>query len=358
MTSVDQDNDATNPLVTVAIPTRNRAALLRHCVASALAQTYPNIEVLVSNNASTDHTSDVLQSFGDPRIRELVNAQNIGLNGNWNQCVREARGTYLIILSDDNVLQPTFVEQCVRLLNQEPGLPIVVGAFDVVMTDESRTVPAVLPKTLRTGIWDGPAILIEHLRGAFSFGTLSAAIRTDLLRRIGGFPADYAGGGEELVLARILLKGRAGFINDTCASHVFHSHATARHSAGLDVDSRFLELCGAMEELVRAASEKIPEAQRWRQMQHQTMTYIWYRALQELAFFRREGASLAEALRHLWRWRKLLAQGSVVNFLAALRMGVLCRIFLPAPLIHVLRARGQFIGRQTPVQTSPGARLA
>ena len=58
-----------NPLVTIAIPTFNRASWLGDCVRSALSQSYRNIEVLVSDNASTDDTQSVLSEFPDPRLR-------------------------------------------------------------------------------------------------------------------------------------------------------------------------------------------------------------------------------------------------------------------------------------------------
>ncbi|XIA62295.1 glycosyltransferase family 2 protein [Bradyrhizobium sp. TZ2] len=57
--------------MTIAIPTFNRAALLKDCVQSALSQTYTNIEVLVSDNASTDDTTKVLREFSDNRLRIL-----------------------------------------------------------------------------------------------------------------------------------------------------------------------------------------------------------------------------------------------------------------------------------------------
>lgn len=327
-----------SPLVTIAIPTHNRAALLHDSVASALAQTYPNIEVLVSNNASTDDTSAVLRSFNDPRLREIVNPENFGLIRNWNQCVHQATGEYLVILSDDNLLQPTFLEKCIALLQQEPGLPIVAGGFDVVMTTENRTVPAVLSQKLKTGIWDGTDILVEHLRGNFSCGTLSAAVRTDILQRNGGFPAEHMEGGEELVLCRIFLEGRAGLINEPCASHLFHTHPTARHSANLDIDSRFCDLCSVMDELSEAADHMLSDENARHDVRRHAQTYIWHRAIQELAFYRQEGASLTDAIKHLWGWRQLLARSTLNNFVGALRLRLIGRIVLPTPLIRLVRS--------------------
>src|SRR5262249_10549033 len=151
------------------------------------------------DNASTDDTLALLKSFKDPRLRVLTNAQNIGLHGNWNKCIREAAGDYFVILSDDNVLDPTFIEKCAQLVRQEPRLPAIAVAYEVIITAENRTVPQVLSKRLQTGIWDGAEILNEHLRGNFSCATLTVAIRTDILRRNGGFPTNHVDAGEELM---------------------------------------------------------------------------------------------------------------------------------------------------------------
>ena len=66
------------PLITVGIPTYNRAALVKSCIESAFAQTYPNIEVMVSDNASTDDTLAVLNSIKDQRLRILTSSKNVG----------------------------------------------------------------------------------------------------------------------------------------------------------------------------------------------------------------------------------------------------------------------------------------
>ena len=93
--------------VTIAIPTLNRAEYLRLAIASALGQTYEAVEVLVSDNASTDHTSEVLASFaGDGRLRVLRHPVTVSMVANWNSCVAAATGEYFLLLSDDDLLDP------------------------------------------------------------------------------------------------------------------------------------------------------------------------------------------------------------------------------------------------------------
>ena len=106
------------PLVTIAIPTFNRAAHLLEAIESARAQTYDQIEVLISDNASSDTTCSVIQSAidADARVRGLVQTRNLGMVGNWNACLEAARGEYFLLLSDDDLLEPDAIELLVEAL--------------------------------------------------------------------------------------------------------------------------------------------------------------------------------------------------------------------------------------------------
>lgn len=97
--------------VTIAIPTYNREEYLRIALGSALAQTYPDLEIIVSNNASTDRTSEFLKSVDDPRVLILDQKNTISMVENWNQCLGAASGKYFLLLSDDDALEPTAIEE-------------------------------------------------------------------------------------------------------------------------------------------------------------------------------------------------------------------------------------------------------
>ena len=97
-------------LVTIAIPTLNRSEFLRLSVESALLQTYSNIEILVSDNASEDETPAVLANFGDKRLRTLRQESRVTMFANWNSVLRAARGEYFLLLSDDDLLEPFAIE--------------------------------------------------------------------------------------------------------------------------------------------------------------------------------------------------------------------------------------------------------
>ena len=114
-------NATSQPLVSVVIPTYNRPAYLREAIASALRQSYVNIEILVRDNASTDETRKVVQAFPDPRIRYHRHPANVGPTENVIGGCREARGVFVAHLHDDDVWEPDFLEKLVPPLQQDPA---------------------------------------------------------------------------------------------------------------------------------------------------------------------------------------------------------------------------------------------
>lgn len=102
------------PKVTIAIPTFNRVDFLRQALDSALAQTYPDVEVVVSNNASTDGTEQLLSSYSsDEHLTVIHQASNIGMMGNWDACLALASGEFFLLLSDDDVLERSAISELV-----------------------------------------------------------------------------------------------------------------------------------------------------------------------------------------------------------------------------------------------------
>jgi glycosyltransferase involved in cell wall biosynthesis len=328
-----------DPLITIAIPTRNRAKLLQDCVASALAQTYRNIEVLVSDNASTDETAAILDAIADKRLRVIRNDENIGMVRNFARCVEKASGDYLVLIADDNILDRGFLEKCVRLVRQEPGIPIVLSLFEVHVLNEfadneTRRIPAVASKKLATGIWDGTEILDEYLTGRLSSQLLSSIIRTDILRRNGYSTHPCAG--DEATWIPVLLEGRAGLVNERCATYLVHEGS---QSAAFSADSRFMDLCAVMQEISLAASQLQDPVKRMK-IQQLASRYVAHQAMITLVIYRRSGASLADIVRKVRKWRPKLAQCSWSDVLAVLKLRSVGRILLPAHLARVSMALG------------------
>jgi glycosyltransferase involved in cell wall biosynthesis len=108
-------------LVSILIPVYNRESIISETIQSALNQTYNNIEVIVVDNASSDGTWTIIESFAatDNRIKAFRNKSNIGPVKNWTRCVEEASGYYGKILWSDDLISPDFVEKCIALFDDE-----------------------------------------------------------------------------------------------------------------------------------------------------------------------------------------------------------------------------------------------
>jgi glycosyltransferase involved in cell wall biosynthesis len=118
-------------LVSIGIPTYNRARLLAQAIESARQQSYPHLEIIVCDDGSTDATGDQVGRFQDARLRYHRNDRNLRPPANWNQCVRLARGEYFALLPDDDVYYPNFVAEMLAVLERQPALAFAQCAYDV-----------------------------------------------------------------------------------------------------------------------------------------------------------------------------------------------------------------------------------
>jgi len=105
--------------LTVAIPTWNRAKLLKRAINSILCQTFKDYELIVIDNASNDETKSVVLSLNKD-VHYIRNDSNLGIINNWNKCIEVARGKYLNIFHDDDIMLPNFLEKSISVLEDNP----------------------------------------------------------------------------------------------------------------------------------------------------------------------------------------------------------------------------------------------
>lgn len=103
-------------LVSVIIPTHNRASMLPRAIRSVQRQTYPHLEILVIDDASTDNTADVVANFNDPRIRYIRLEVNRGGSASRNTGIRAATGEYIAFLDDDDEWEPEKTREQLNVL--------------------------------------------------------------------------------------------------------------------------------------------------------------------------------------------------------------------------------------------------
>jgi glycosyltransferase involved in cell wall biosynthesis len=115
------------PLVSVCIPSYNSEEFIATTLQSILSQTFADFEVVIADDKSTDGTIRIIQGFNDTRIRLIENEQNLGLGRNWNKVLSCARGEYVKLLGDDDVLYPECLARQVAALEQSANASAVLA---------------------------------------------------------------------------------------------------------------------------------------------------------------------------------------------------------------------------------------
>jgi glycosyltransferase involved in cell wall biosynthesis len=125
------------PTVTVLLAVRNGERFLRDAVESVLSQYYPDFEFLIVDDASTDRTRAILDSYTDRRIRILTNATHLGLSRSLNRGIAEARGRYIARLDADDIAEPDRLALQAQFLDRRTDVALV-GSWYTIIDERSR----------------------------------------------------------------------------------------------------------------------------------------------------------------------------------------------------------------------------
>lgn len=209
-----------DPRVTVVLPTFNAAHWLPGAVESVLAQSFPQFELLVLDNASTDNTADVMLRYDDPRVIYQVNDHNIGFAGNVHLGIRLARGDFVLILGADDILLPEFLQAAVAFMDAQPHCSMVHGHAAWIDADGSRTG--------RTGSgWQrmtpGPAAILDIFRHGFCLTTM--VMRTAAIRASGPFDESWLELIDLWLFCRLCFVGDIGHLDQLCVEYRVHDSA-------------------------------------------------------------------------------------------------------------------------------------
>ena len=117
------------PLVSVIVPTIGRPVFFQKALASVAAQTYPNLEIFVSDNAAEPAITEeeVRAACGGRSFRLVRRASRLSFAEHFNTCLREASGHYAMFLSDDDLLVPEFVAAAIACFESDPRIGAVMS---------------------------------------------------------------------------------------------------------------------------------------------------------------------------------------------------------------------------------------
>ncbi len=131
----------TYPLVSVCIPTYNGEKYLAECLESVLSQTYPHLEIIISDDGSTDNTLAIVQTFKEKYTGNfvIVNQTHLGAIKNWNACLDQTRGKYIKFLFQDDLLEKNCIEELVHLAEQDEKIGLVFSRRQVFVSPEAKS---------------------------------------------------------------------------------------------------------------------------------------------------------------------------------------------------------------------------
>ena len=199
------------PKVTVLMPVYNGEKFLREAVESVLNQTYKDYELLIIDDASRDNSAEIIESFGDSRIRLVENEKNMGQMNALNKGLALSRGEYIARMDQDDISLPVRLEKQTEALDKNPDVPLVFSDTYIINSKGQRRKGTVLRRVGRAK----KCSFEEFLKGEFHICQCTTMIRKKIFDIVGLYnPAYKIAAEHELYHFRLLYKHDIKFIKE------------------------------------------------------------------------------------------------------------------------------------------------
>ena len=194
MTDSSMTSNSPTPIVSICLPTYNGAATVAETIQSILAQSFQQWELVVSDDESTDDTLIKVREFEDPRIRIMSDRKRSTPADNWNHCVSHARGKYIKVMGQDDLLLIDCIKTEVEILDN-PSYSEVSFCFSKrnIISSSGQTIIRGRGFNHETDVVEIPSLLPKIVRsGTNIFGEpVAVMIRAAALKQAGGFTGSY-----------------------------------------------------------------------------------------------------------------------------------------------------------------------
>lgn len=155
--------------VSVCIPTYNNELTIKDTINSIIAQSYTNLEIIISDDASVDNTVQIIKEFKDKRIKLFINKTNFGMPENWNQSIKYAKGKYIKLICADDILMPNAIREEIKAFSNNPKAELVVSNTNLI--DENNQIIGHYHRWPKQGLNNGKilarlSLLINNFFGA------------------------------------------------------------------------------------------------------------------------------------------------------------------------------------------------
>ena len=233
-------NKIDNPLVSIVITSYNRGNLIENAVKSALAQDYGNLEIVISDNNSTDNTHDTIKKYlQDPRIKYYKNEQNIGMIPNFKIATEErAQGEYITyVSSDDQLINNSFISQAVKIKNENKNVLIVFGKNQTFIENKNKLIDDSTHHLYENEFMTGTDVFLRFANSK-ALGWGGAFINRTELVALNIFETRSTSLDYEANLL-LMLKGNAGFIKQPTYVYRVHSNQASQLKTAADVINNY-----------------------------------------------------------------------------------------------------------------------
>lgn len=213
--------------VSIGMPVYNGEKYIEKAIQSILSQTYNNIELIISDNASTDRTREICCYYrrSDKRVRYVRNDKNFGARFNYNKVFNLARGEFFKWASHDDICMPTYIEKCLNVLIEKPKVALAYPKTLII--DEFENVVQVYHDNLHLPIKKPSARFKRCLfRKSGECNAVFGLIRSSILKRtrlIGNY-----NGSDYILLANIALLGEIYEIPEVLFCRRDHAETSGR----------------------------------------------------------------------------------------------------------------------------------
>lgn len=219
------------PLISICIPTYNSTLFLAQTLESIAAQTYKNIEVIISDNASTDETPDIIKTYCERYGWTFYhNEVNIGAGNNFNRLIELAHGEYIAIYHADDIYEPTIVEKSVHAFQQSQNIGLV-GTIGIAINDINQFIyPFHFPTCFESnqyllGFDDVINGILSNNNYEILLITPSIMVRKECYRSLGTFKINerYKSAGDYEMWLRIANSYQICIINEQLIQYRIHA---------------------------------------------------------------------------------------------------------------------------------------
>lgn len=201
------------PRLTIAIPTINRAHLIGRAVASAVAQTSPNIEIIVSDNGSIDETPAVIARYAGRGLRTFRHEVMMSAAEHGQFLFEQAQGEFFLGLSDDDFLEPEFAAEVLAMFDRHPELAFVYTGCAVHYED------CQVPALVGPAVEPGATFLAAHYAGKREISWCACVTRVRDLREVGPQP-DNRILGDMFFWTKLAFRGPVGCVPRVLSHYV------------------------------------------------------------------------------------------------------------------------------------------